>query len=102
MRVESFQRLAVGEFGVREAEGAHGHVLVLEQLGVDFGFGHSGGVETHSEDNLGGALDVEDALAGGRLYDRGHVLAFGSEWQLLKAPGAVAQPAVVDAALTQP
>ena len=96
---------------VGKAQGAHGHVLVGEQLlvhgGAVFGSVHALAVQDDvpalAQHDFRGALHVEHLLAQqGRLHQRGHVLPFGGEGQLVQHRGVLAQRQVVLPLLVEP
>ncbi len=60
-----YRGVAFADFLIGESERTHGHVLVFQQQGVDFGLGHAGGVGAHGEYDFRRALDVEYGLARG-------------------------------------
>ncbi len=96
-------RIAGSEFLIGKSEGAHRHVLIFEQPGVDLFLGDPfGNIAAHGEDDFRRALDIKDSLAGRAVYDRRHVFALGRERQFLDCLGAVFQRAVVDSLTVEP
>lgn len=94
--------VAVTEFLICETESSHSLILISEELGIDFLFGHSGGVLTHTEDDFGSTFDIEDCLACSGLDDSSHILALGRERKFLNALSLVLNIEIVDTSFMKP